>query len=111
MNGRELRHRITIQRKLIKQELETGEPKESWIDVFVNVPAKISPISVREFISSQAYQSQITARITVRHRPELTADMRIVHNGKIYNPQGWFADPDSGIEYLTAPCSEGVNQG
>jgi hypothetical protein len=37
--------------------------------------------------------------------------MRLLHGSRIYNPQGWLADPVSGIEYLTAPCSEGVNDG
>jgi SPP1 family predicted phage head-tail adaptor len=84
-----------------------------WQDFATNVAAAIEPLSVREFIASQQMQSQITARITIRHRQGLTAQMRILHpsTGKIYNPAGWLADPDSGLEYVTAPCSEGVNDG
>lgn len=62
-------------------------------------------------MNSQSTQSQVTARITIRARAGLTASMRIIHNGRFYNPEGWFADPDSGLEYLTAPCREGTNEG
>lgn len=111
LNPRELRHRIDLDEKQIKQDQETGDSKETWIEFAKNVPAKISPLSVREYLSSQAMQSQVTTRITIRSRSGLKAALRIRHNGKIYNPQGWFADPDSGLEYVTAPCTEGVNNG
>jgi SPP1 family predicted phage head-tail adaptor len=110
-DSRELRHRIVIERLVSRQDPDTGELVAGWSVVWSDVPAQISPLSVREFIASQAVQSGVTARITIRYRQGLTADMRIVHNGKIYNPQGWFADLDSGLSYLTAPCTEGVNRG
>ena len=37
--------------------------------------------------------------------------MRIVHKTKIYNPAGFLADPDSGLEYVTVPVTQGVNEG
>lgn len=111
MDPRKLRHRITIQQKQVTQNGTTGEMTTAWVDLHANVPAEIAPVSVREFISSQALQSGITTRVMIRYRAGLTADMRILHNGKVYNPQGWLPDPDSGLQYLTAPCTEGVNQG
>lgn len=110
-NPRKLRHRITIERKVNSQNASTGGVRESWAAFAENVPAAIEPLSVREFIQSQAMQSAVTARITIRYRAGLTPDMRIKHNEKIYNPQGWLADPDSGMKYLTAPCTEGLNPG
>jgi SPP1 family predicted phage head-tail adaptor len=108
---RELRHRIDIERRSTKQDPVTGEVSKPWVAFLSNVPAKVAPLSVREFIASQAVQSGVTVRVTIRHRDGLTADMRIIHCGRVYNPQGWFADPDSGLEHLTAPCTEGVNEG
>lgn len=105
-----LRHRITIQSPVTTQD-DNGNTSTTWTDVATKIAAAIEPFSVREFIASQSMQSQITARIVIRYRPGLDASMRIVHGSKIYNPQGWLADPDSGLEYLTAPCSEGVNEG
>lgn len=106
-----LRHRIDIQKPKQIQDTTTGELRTVWQDVATNVAAAIEPLSVREFIAARQMQSAVTARITIRHRDGLTAQMRIIHGSRIYNPQGWLADPDSGLEYLTAPCSEGVNDG
>lgn len=106
-----LRHRIDIEQRQRLQDSSTGETTETWVPLWQSVPASIEYLSVRDFIASRTAQSEIVARITVRYREGLNASMRIVHNGKIYNPQGWLPDNDSGLEYLTAPCSEGVNDG
>lgn len=130
-----LRHRISIQRPLNTQDPVTGEMSLTWEDVATNVAAEIAPLSVKEFIASQQMQSDITTRIVIRHRRGLTADMRILHsvnvyardsagnlvpdsNGSsvvdhvdttVYNPHGFLADADIGLEYLTIPCSTGAS--
>ena len=102
-----LRHRIDIQRQVNIQD-SNGDLVIDWEDVATDVPAAIEPLSVREFIAAQSMQSEVSARVTIRYRSGLDASMRILHGTRIYNPHGWLADPDSGLEYLTAPCSEGV---
>lgn len=104
-----LRHRVTIQ-KQVQSRTPEGDVKIAWVN-HAEVWAEVAPVSVREFIAGQSQQSQVTARIVVRYRDDLDATMRILHRGRIYNPQGWLPDPDSGLEYLTAPCTEGVNDG
>lgn len=104
-----LRHRITIQEPK-ETRATNGDVLIKWSDV-AEVWASVEPLSVREFIAGQSMKSQVTARIVIRYRPGLTHNMRILHRGKIYNPEGWLADPESGLEFLTAPCSEGVNNG
>lgn len=106
-----LRHRVDIQAKQQTQNPATGEVVTTWVTVWPNVPAAIEPLSAREFIAAQAVQSQVVARITIRYRDGLDASMRILHKGKAYNPAGFLADKDSGIEYLTIPVTQGVNQG
>jgi SPP1 family predicted phage head-tail adaptor len=108
-----LRHRIDIQEKKSRQDGASGAMRVKWRTVFADVPAEIVPASVRDFVASQAQQSEIVARITIRFRDGLRNDMRIVHRARnrIYNPADWLADPDSGMEYVTAPCSSGVNDG
>jgi SPP1 family predicted phage head-tail adaptor len=107
-----LRHRITIEIPVRAQDPVSGELVIiEWRAVFTSVPAAIEPLSAREFMSARAMQSQITARIVIRYCEGLTADMRIVHNTTIYNVEGWLPDRDSGREYITAPVSQGVNQG
>jgi head-tail adaptor len=53
-------------------------------------------------------QSQVSARITIRQRSGITAAMRVVHGSKVYQIEGVLPDKESGLEYLTLPCSEGV---
>lgn len=109
LSAGKLRHRITIQRR-VETRAPNGDVKVSWVD-HAEVWAAVEPLSVQAFIAARSAQSQVTARITVRRRDDLDPTMRILHRGRIYNPQGWLADPDSGLEYQTAPCTEGVNDG
>jgi SPP1 family predicted phage head-tail adaptor len=106
-----LRHRVNIQSRTQAQDATTGEITTTWANLFTSVPAKIEPLSVREFMAAQAEQSGITTRITIRYRAGLSANMRLVHGSTIYNPEGFLPDKDSGQEYLTIPCSTGVNAG
>ncbi|HCF5688189.1 TPA: phage head closure protein [Pseudomonas aeruginosa] len=106
-----LRHRVDIQSKVQTQDPQTGEIIETWVTTWPQVPAEIAPLSVREYIAAQAIQSNISARIVIRYREGMLPTMRILHKGRIYNPAGWLPDPVRGNEYLTAPCSEGVNDG
>lgn len=118
-----LRHRVRIERfdylrdsnGDVVQDPQTGETSRAWIEVDT-VWAAIEPLSAREFIQSQAVQSQVTARVVIRQRDDVDAACRLVHvrRGKpdvIYNPAAFLEDPESGKEYMTAPCSRGVNEG
>ena len=118
-----LRHRVRIEefQTLLDSNLEaiqdetTGQIAQEWVEV-ATVWAAIEPLSAREFIESQAKQSQIVARVVIRQRDGLNAAMRLVHvrTGRadvIYNPHGFLADKESGLEYLTIPCSQGAGEG
>lgn len=37
------------------------------------------------FFASQQVQSEVTHKVTIRFRPGVTADMRVIHNGKVFN--------------------------
>ena len=107
----ELRHRVDIDEKTETRSTTTGAVATSWTPFATNVPASVKPVSAREFVASQALQGEVVARIVIRHREGLKANMRIRFRGEIYNPQGWLPDPDSGLEYVTAPCTKGVSDG
>lgn len=116
MDAGKLRDRVKIQRKVNQRDPITGGTVEEWQDLDeALIPAGIEYLSAREFISAQAMQSQITARITIRFRPDIAASMRILYLAhgyqRIFNIQGVLPDKRSGGEYLTLPCSEGVNDG
>lgn len=106
-----LRHRITIQQQVEVQNPDNGAMSVDWSNV-ATVWAAIEPLSAKEFIASESETSKITTRVTIRFRTDVTAKMRLLHNKKgvdfYYNVEGVLPDKDSGLEYLTLPCSEGV---
>lgn len=110
MQAGKLRHRIELQKPVSAQDPVSGEIVRSW-EYVATLWAEVTPLSVREFIAAQASQSEISARIKIRRRTDVTARHRIVFRGQIYNIEGVLPDPESGLEYLTLPCSEGVNDG
>lgn len=105
-----LRHRVLIQSPVTSQNPVTGAPTTSWIDL-ATVWAEVVPSSVKEFVAAQAIDSEVTTRITIRRRVGVTAKCRIIHHDQIFNIHGVLVDPVSGVEYMTLPCSEGVNDG
>jgi len=112
-----LRHRITIQKPVFTQDQETGAPSPiTWQDVYVDLAAEVRPPSARtygarEMIAANQIQSRIVADVTIRFKNDLTPDMRILHRSTIYNIAGLLPDNNSGLEYLTIPCSSGLNTG
>ena len=115
-NAGRLRHRIMIQQKVETQNQSTGEVTYVWQNLTAKkLAAEIAPSSTREFIASAAFQSEIVARIVIRWRADVTAKMRVVHTlrgvDRYYNIEGILPDPKSGVEWLTMPCSQGVNDG
>lgn len=118
-----LRHEVRIERLDYMrdsngdaiQDPDSGEVSTEWVEV-ATIRAAIEPLSAREFNQSAATQSQVTARIVIRHRDDIDAACRIVHlrTGRadvIYNIHGILPDLDSGLEYITMPVSSGVSEG
>lgn len=104
-----LRHRVTIQEPVGAQDQDTGAMDITWQDV-TTVYCAIEPVSVKEFIASQSEASKVTTRITIRYRSDINFTMRAYHAAKnqYYNIEGILADKNSGLEYITLACSEGV---
>lgn len=106
-----LRHRVTFQSRANVQDPVTGETVIVWADAWTNIAAAVEPLSARELIAAQAQHSEVSARIIIRALAGLTAQHRAIHNGRIYNIEGVIPDPDSGLEWLTLPVSEGASDG
>lgn len=105
MHTHQFNHRVTLQSNVKVQDPATGYMTQSWVDV-AKVYAAVAPLSAREFVAAQAVQADVTTRITIRYRAGVTAAMRILHDGKVYNITGVLPDAKSGREYLTLPCTE-----
>lgn len=117
MKAGRLRHRLRVeQRTFGAQDPETGDVAKSWTTLYADVPAEVSPLSAREFLSAQALQSQVSARITLRPLPGIDAACRFVglsapYEGRIFNIAGVLEDRRTGEQFVTYPVSEGVNEG
>lgn len=110
MRAGKLQHRVKIQRYTTgSQDPVTGDTVSEWVDL-ATVWASVESLSVREFIQAGASQSEVTTRITMRKTDVKAAD-RILHRGQIFNVTGVLPDQKSGLEYITLPCTEGVNDG
>jgi len=110
MRNGKLRHQIRIDQPALAQDANTGEMVPGWTKV-ADVMADIQPLSVRDMIAAKAVQSEVTARIVIRHRSDITAQMRVVYRSQIYRIEGVLPDPKSGLEYLTLAVSAGASDG
>lgn len=120
LSSGKLRHRIRIERLEDVRDSAgdvvqdaNGEVAREWVSL-ATVWAAIEPLSVREFIQSDAKQSQLIARITIRYREGMDGTLRLVHvrkdgDGTVYDPAGFLPDKDSNLEYLTSPVSAYVS--
>lgn len=104
-----LRHRVRIDAQVVHKN-SSGEQDIAWEEV-ATVWAAIEPLSARESLLAEQVQSKVNARIVIRARDDIVASMRAVHGTTIYNIEGVIRDPDSGMEWMTLPCSTGVNEG
>lgn len=109
INSGKLRHRIVLQKPVKTQNQQSGAYITTWQDVG-NLWCSIEPISAREFIASQVEDSKVNTRITIRYTKNINHSYRIYHPAKdvYYNIHGILADQNSGLEYITLPCSEGL---
>jgi len=82
MKSGELRHYVTLERQTTTQN-NIGEPIVTWIE-FAPTYAKIEPLTGREYFSAKEKQNEVTTRITIRFVDGVTEDMRVNHNGRIY---------------------------
>ena len=107
----ELRHRVTV------QTLQTGGRDEDgfeidpvWVD-YVQIWAKISPLSSRDVITAQASGAEVVARMVVRHRTDLNTEMRVIFRGEIYHiVSDGLHDNQNGLIYTTYQLSKGVER-
>lgn len=104
MRAGRLRNRITIQHKVNGKDT-LGQTVDQWVDVCTAL-AEIRDISGREYQSSQAEQSQTDCKILIRHRNDITPDMRVLYNVIYYDIKAVLEDIKK--MWLELPCQKGV---
>ncbi len=102
MRAGDLDQRVTLER-LQGGEDELGQPlPATWAPLFT-CWAAVEPLVGREFIAAQAAQSEVTARIRMRHRPGVLPTDRVMHEGTAYGISS-VIDPRSGGSELVLMC-------
>lgn len=105
-----LRHRITVQVLRSGRDEDGFEITDDWID-YVTLWAHIAPLSSRDLMAVQAQGSEVIARMTVRHRTDLTTEMRIIHRGEAYHiTSTGLHDDQNGLIYTTYQLSKGIER-
>lgn len=90
MRAGRLRHRVTIQQPVV----DTSWGGTTTWEAFAPVWAAIEPLRGREFFAAQQMQSEATAKITIRYLAGVTANMRVVHESRIFELTGPPIDPE-----------------
>lgn len=109
MQAGKLNRRATIQ-KLGEGVDELGEPIPGvWVDV-ATVWADVRHNSGMETIKSDIDVSIVKASIRIRRRTDITAGMRVLADGKVYDIRA-VMDDVSGRVFSDLVCETGANQG
>lgn len=80
----DLNRKITFRKLTLTQDPNTGEMIEAWAD-HVSVFARVEPLVGREYFAAAAIQSEVQTKFTLRHRGDITPDMRIAFDGDSYD--------------------------
>lgn len=100
MNIGKLRYRIAIQEPGSNQD-DYGNIVDDWQDV-ATIWADIVPVSGREYFGANQQNSETSYKIYIRYLDGITAKMRILHDGVVYEILAVLADKRAG--YITLMC-------
>ena len=103
-----LRRRITVQSRATTID-SFGQQVITWIDM-MTCWASIEPLTGKELMAAQAVSAELSHTVTVRYRTAITAAMRVIYQGRVFNIQS-ATDPDTAHVALQLLCTEGLNQG
>lgn len=111
ISASELCHRVIIQKNVGSGRNQYNHEQPADWQVFLTLWAKVSPLSAKDLIAAQAAQSQVIARLKIRHRTDIDSSMRVVFRGEIYaidSPA--LNDDETGNIYSTFLLSKGVEK-
>lgn len=103
MKAGTLRHRVTIQKKVVTQNTY-GEEVITWDDV-AEVWAAVEPLQGREFLEAQRAGAEVTTRVRIRHRDGIVPEMRVEWDDHLYDIQAVVALEERGRE-IHLMCKE-----
>jgi SPP1 family predicted phage head-tail adaptor len=99
----DMRQRITFQK-----EVKTADGSKgftiAWQDV-ISVWAGVQPLSGREFFQAHQIKAEITHRVKIRYRTDITVKMRIKHRDRYFEIES-ILDKKERREELEIFCRE-----
>jgi len=78
----EMRQRIALQVRTVTRV--EGIPEENWATV-ATVWAAVADLSGKEYFQAASMQSEVTTRIKIRYRKEITPSMRVLYGDRVFN--------------------------
>lgn len=105
-----MRHRVTIQGFTSHQDPSTGALVKEWTDAGT-VWADVKAISGRELIAAGVEMSEITLRIWMRYRPDVSNTSRVLWKQKGHARMAYdivSAIPDEKASRLELLCKGGL---
>ena len=113
MKAGQLNRRVTIQQRSSEAD-DWGQPKEAWSDVcmvwaWVKAPTGMGTIN-SEFMAESGEVSRTLYSIRIRYRNNITAKMRCVCDGTVFDIRSVIPDI-AGHKYVDLVVAEGANNG
>jgi SPP1 family predicted phage head-tail adaptor len=104
-----LRHRVTIQHFTSYRDAG-GQPIKTWRDT-ATVWAQVTGINGRELVAAGAKMAEVSFRIWIRYRADVTSASRIIWQQKGHKAKAFSivtAIPDAAFTRLELLCKGGV---
>jgi SPP1 family predicted phage head-tail adaptor len=102
----DLNRRVSFEERLGSKRDTAGQVADQWRHV-VTCWAHIEQLSGNELVIAQAINTEITHKVTVRYRTNLTTAMRCVYGSRQFNVLS-ILDPETAHVALHVMCSEGL---
>ena len=108
MQAGKLRHPVVIQSLVTGRDAAGGVTK-TWSD-FASVWADVRFLNGMETVRADSPVPMVRASIRIRDLAGVTADMRVVHDGKNFDIKAVLPDP-TGARWLDLVCEQGLVNG
>ena len=105
MQPGDLRERIMI-KQITTTSDSAGGFTDSGSSALATVWAAVEPLSGRELLAAMQAQSEITVRVRMRYRSDITSAMQILHGAKVYEIVSPPIDVDGRRRELELMCKE-----
>lgn len=107
----------TLKHRVLFEQLSTGSPTQnaggeiesSWA-AFKTLWASVSPLKGRELVAAQQISAEVTGVIKIRYNALVTASMRAVFEGRVYDILA-VIDPEEAHREMWCYTKQGVSNG